>query len=72
MRQLFERISFTPQAANALTDDQGLGSLGELRMLTDEDCGTICKTLKRPGGTIQDADGDTISNPGHSVSLVAE
>ena len=72
MRQLFQRMMFTQEASAALTDQQGLNSLGELRMLTDDECTTICKTLKRPGGTIDDGHGNAINNPGHSVSLVAE
>ena len=72
MRALFQRVAFTADASTALVDEQGLNSLGELRMLTDDDCNNICKIIKRPGGTIQNANGDNVANPGHSVSLVAE
>jgi hypothetical protein len=72
-RQLFVRMGFTQAAANALTDEQGIANLDELRLLTDSECSTLCKTLRRPGGTIIPAGGGgPVANPGHSVSLVAE
>ena len=72
-RQLFVRMGFTQAAANALTDKQGIANLDELCLLTDAECTTLCKTLRRPGGTIIPAGGgDPVANPGHSVSLVAE
>ena len=72
MRALFHRLSFTQAASTALSDEQGLNSLAEVRMLTNDDCSNICKILKRPGGTIQNAAGQDIANPGYNVSLVAE
>ena len=72
MRALFMRMNFSNAAAGALTNEQSLNSLGELTILTDDDCANVCKILKRPGGTTQNAAGEEITNPGHNVSLLAE
>ena len=72
MRAMFQRLRFTNAAAAALTDEQGLDSLEELGLMTDDDAFNVCKILKRPGGTTTNDNGDVIANPGHNVSLKAE
>ena len=72
MRQLFVRVGFSDPAAHALVEAQGLDSLDNLRMLQEDDCTTVCKNVRRPGGTINNNDGNPVPNPGTNVSLVAE
>ena len=72
MRAMFGRLRFSNEAANALTDEQGLDSLEELGLMKDDDVANVCKTLRRPGGTTTNDNGDVIANPGHNVSLKAE
>ena len=56
MRALFQRLRFSNAAATALTDEQGLNSLEELGLLTDDDSFNVCKILKRLGGTTTNDD----------------
>ena len=53
MCQMFERLGFTTAAANAIIRDQGIDSLHEVRLLKSSDVETLCKTIRRPGGTIR-------------------
>ena len=71
MRQMFERLGFTTAAANAIIRDQGIDSLEEVRLLESSDIETLCKTIRRPGGTIRRGNQD-VPNPGISVSALAE
>lgn len=74
MRTALQRLGFTVPAAHAITDDQGMDSLDELRILEDSDVENLCKVVRRPGGTVPGADADApaVPNPGISVSLRAE
>ena len=71
MRQMFEHLSFTTTAANAIIWDQGIDSLDEVHLLESSDVETLCKTIRRPGGTIWRGNQD-VPNPGISVSALAE
>jgi hypothetical protein len=71
MRAAFLRLGFSADAANALTDNQGIDSVETLKYLDDHDVENLCKVIRRPGGQIQQG-GATIPNPGTQVSLQAE
>jgi hypothetical protein len=71
MRAAFLRLGFSADAANALTDNQGIDSVDTLKFLEDHDVENLCKVIRRPGGQIQQA-GAAIPNPGTQVSLQAE
>ena len=72
MRQAFVRLGFSQQGAVAVVDDQGIDTVDELGVLTDDEIETLCKTIRRPGGTIVNAAGANIPNPGTNISLRAE
>ena len=59
-------IGFTEAAAQAIVDGQGIDSLVEIRLLTDEEIESLCKVLRRPGGMIADigAGAVQVQNPG--------
>ena len=40
------------EAAVFIQDNQGMGSLEELCLLTDDDVETLCKVTCHPGGTV--------------------
>ena len=69
IRGAFTRLGFTPQAAVALlVDEQGLDLLDEIGKLDDNSVSELCKTIRRPGGTVVNSDGDRVPNPGIAVS----
>lgn len=68
IRTAFTRLGFTVQAAASLVDEQGLDSLAEIEVLDDANVSELCKTVRRPGGTILQADGTMVTNPGIAVS----
>lgn len=68
LRAAFVRLGFTPQAAIALVDEQGLDSLDEIKRLDDNGVSELCKTIRRPGGTIANDAGAQVANPGIAVS----
>ena len=58
MRAAFTCMGFSAKASRGLTDDQGIDSIEELVLLTDNDVTTLCKTIRHPGGMA--AEGDQI------------
>ena len=75
IRSALERIGFTQEARNYITNNQGLDEIEEFRILTDEEVENLCKNIRRPGGTIPNpnpAVQGNIPNPGIPVSLKAE
>ena len=70
MRAAMVRIGFSEQAAQALVEEQGIATLEEIRLLSDDEIESLCKVIRLPGGTIaQPAAGDgaavaQIPNPG--------
>lgn len=73
IRTALQRIGFTIPASQAITIDQGIDSLDEIRYLKDSEVENLCKVIRRPGGTINNPAGEgNIPNPGESVSLRAE
>jgi hypothetical protein len=83
MREIFERLCFTPGAAASLEgNDHGIDTLEEVVFLNDKDIDSLVKQLRRPGGVIagpaiiggaaQGNPGPLVANPGHSVFIRAE
>ena len=52
MRAAIVRIGFSDQAAKALLEEQGIATLVEIRLLSDDEIESLCKVIRRPGGTI--------------------
>ena len=75
MIALYARLGFTAPACAVIYDDQGLDALDELALLTDLECESLCKLIRRPGGHIPNPRaGDpgeqaTIPGIGNTVSM---
>ena len=52
MRAAMVRIGFSEQAAQALVEEQGITTLEEIRLLSDDEIESLCKVIRRPCGTI--------------------
>jgi hypothetical protein len=77
LRQMLERMGFSAASATFIVADQGMDDANEFAIMSDEDVVTLCKTARRPGGTIPNpvagADAPTlIANPGFGVTARAE
>ena len=73
MRTMYARIGFTAAAAQVIVDEQGLDSLDEVKLLTDDEIESLCKVIRRPGGSIPGAAGAApVANHGTPVNLRAE
>ena len=70
LRAAFTRLGFSAKAAGFITNDQGLNTLDELKVLTNDKIESLCKVVWRPGGKVPNSNsGDpgqpaTLSNPG--------
>ena len=78
IRAVYGRLGFTNAAATAIIDQQDIDSVEELELLSDEEIESLCKALRRPGGTVANPNTGNpgapaqIPNPGNNVSLRAE
>ena len=73
MRTMYARIGFTAAAAQVIVDEQGLDSLDEVKLLTDDEIESLCKVIRRPGGSIPGAAGAApVANHGTPDNLRAE
>ncbi|KAI2500398.1 hypothetical protein MHU86_14069 [Fragilaria crotonensis] len=73
MRGVMTRIGFSEAAAQALVEEQGIDSLEEVKLLSDDEIQSLCKVIRRPGGTIPGAAGAApVNNPGVQVNQRAE
>jgi hypothetical protein len=77
MRTAMIRLGFSNPAAHAIVDDQGIDTIPELALLTDDEVENLCKVIRRPGGTINNPNAAAgqpavIPNPGIPVTLRAE
>lgn len=52
MRAAMTRIGFTEAAAQALVEEQGIDSLEEVKLLTDDEIESLCRVIRRPGGNL--------------------
>ena len=75
MVALYARLGFSPPAYAVIYDDQGLGTLDKMALLTDTECESLCKLICRLGGhTPNPRAGDpgepaTIPGVGNTVSM---
>ena len=73
MRGVMTRIGFSEAAAQALVKKEGMNELEEIRLLSDDEVESLCKVIRRPGGTIPNpAGGPPIPAPGVQVNQHAE
>jgi hypothetical protein len=74
IRSLYTRMGFSVAAAQSMVDEQGLTSLDDIKVLTDQRVEALCKVICRPGGREANvAPGDPgAANLGIQVSLKAE
>jgi ribosomal protein S13 len=74
MRTMLVRIGLSENAAQIIVAEQGLDSLEEIKLLTDDEIESLCKVVRRPGGTVPGPNpGDApVNNPGVPVNLRAE
>jgi hypothetical protein len=50
MRTMFNRIGFTVAASQeVIVDEQGMNTLDEIKLLTDNEIENLCKVIRRPG-----------------------
>ena len=72
------RLGFSANAAGFITNNQGLDTLNELKVLTNVEIKSLCKVVWRPGGNVPNPNAGypgqpaTLSNPGEQVPLRAE
>jgi hypothetical protein len=74
MRTMLQCIGFSAAASQVLVDEQGMDTLAEIQLLTDDEIENLCKVVRQPGGTIPGPNaGDApVNNPGTPVNLRAE
>jgi ribosomal protein S13 len=77
MRAAMTRIGFTEAAAQALVEEQGIDSLEEVKLLTDDEIESLCRVIRRPGGNLPPVAGALpgavpVPNPGVPVNQRAE
>ena len=74
MRTMFVRIGFTNVAAQVIVDEQGMDTLDEIQLLTDDEIENLCKVIRRPGGMVPgpNPNDPLINNPWTPVNLRAE
>ena len=51
LRAALTRLGFSDKAAGFITNDQGLDTLDELKVITNDEIESLCKVVMRPGGT---------------------
>lgn len=74
IRTALQRLGFTQEAAVHITNVQNLTDLDEFKILTDSEVESLCRVVRKPGGTIPNpnpAGGPPIPDPGTPVSLQA-
>jgi hypothetical protein len=74
MRAAMTRIGFSELASQAIVEDQGIDSLEEILLLSDDEIDCLCKVIRRPGGLIPAAiaGGPPVANPGVNVTQRSE
>jgi len=50
IRTLYTRMGFSVAAAQSMLDEQGLTSLDDIKVLTDQRVEALCKVIRHPGG----------------------
>ena len=68
LQDMYIRLGFCSKAAKLLIGEQGLGSPGRLRILTNKNVDDICNVVRKPSGK----NADETPNRGHQVSVIAQ
>ena len=77
LRAALMRLGLLAKADGFITNDQGLDTLDELKVLTNDYIEILCKVVWRPGGTVPNPNNGypgqpaTLSNPGEQIPLRA-
>ena len=71
VRTVLVRIGFLESAALVITKEQGINSLEEIRLLSDDEISNLSKLLRRPGGVAPGVV-PAVPNPGMQVNARAE
>jgi hypothetical protein len=53
LRTALTHLGFSVDGAVAITEDQGLDSLNEIKLLSDVEVADLCKALRCPRGQIE-------------------
>ena len=72
IRTALGRLGFSNEAANYITSDQngqGMNSLAEFAVLTDDEVKNLCKVVRRPGGMMQNP--NAAAPPGADAAAAA-
>lgn len=69
LRTSLGRMGLSYEAALFLTDVQGMDTLTEFQFLNDDEVESLCRVLRRPGGT---SGTPPVPHPGFAVSVRAE
>ena len=65
------RLGFSAKGAGFITNNQGLDTLDELKVLINDEIESLCKVVRRPGGTISNPNtGDTMQLPNSLLARV--
>ena len=73
IRAVYTRCGFSEAVAAAIVNEQGINTLEEIRFLKDLEIDSLCKVVRRPGGTVAGVGaGSNMANPGTTVSLRAK
>ena len=62
MKQMFERLDYTPEAATVLVDEQGISDVEDIADLSSEQVDKLISVVRKPGG----------GQDGHVVSFTAQ
>ena len=71
IRNLYNILLFSAGAATTITNYQGIDNLEKLKLLHNNDCENLCKSICHPGVTIVGQCGMEIPNPRITFSLRA-
>jgi hypothetical protein len=76
MRTALGRLGFNAQGQAAIANDdnggQGLNIIADIQMMNDSDVESMCASIRRPGGTVDDGHGNQVPNRGQNISVIQE
>ena len=67
LRVALTRLGFSAKAAGFVTEDQGLDTLDELKVLTNDEIESLCKVVRSPGETVPNPNA---GDPGQPATLL--
>ena len=72
LRAALVHMGTTAEVANEITAMQGIDTIEELRILTDDEVETLCHAIRRPGGLMPNPAFNAAGGAGHVISARAE